>query len=435
MSVNTDASLEVKQHESPESRISKFLGQGTYGIIIGRPRLPSEGETHAEIIASLSAANQVSKVIKDTEDLDKLNWIVDIIHARFNPSNLAQLQTQLVIPSRPQRINWHSVAGAPPEQIAFLKSHKITKRRTKWHYLMERGTANLDTELRAVKSVNQLKHFLKAFGNIVNGLTALHSAGLAHTDIKLTNMIISWDGRYKLIDLDELGDIISVCPTNKYQFEKIYNNVYYPYYPVVGVFIWVLSRPTEMKITDNVVDMLIKDLVTKNYNKDYYKYYIEISKSTLQTANDHALTQILQSQYVDGQGMRNYLVDFSKKLVAQPDRVSALRELLLFIDRYAIGINLVILLGKYYKITGQLSDASSTASSYQIDTNICPFISQSLILLIKLCCNIENYGRITTQQIADEYHEFIAQLFRSYPFKFIIKLLSGLVIRRRPSQV
>jgi serine/threonine protein kinase len=432
MSVNTDAYLEGKQQESPKSEISQFLGQGTYGIIIGQPRLPSEGETHAEVIASLSAANQVSKVIKDTDDLDKLNWIVDIIHERFNPSNLAQLQTQIVIPSRPQLINWRSVANAPLGQIEFLKSHKITKRRTKWHYLMERGTADLDTELRAVKSVNQLKHFLKAFGNIINGLTALHSAGLAHTDIKLTNMIVSWDGRYKLIDLDELSNI-NVIPSNKYQFEKIYNNVYYPYYPVVGVFLWVLSRPTEMKITDKVVDMLITDLVKKNYDKDYYKYYIEISKATLQTANDPALTQILQSQYVNSQGMQNYLVDFSKKLVAQPDRVSALRELLLFIDRYAIGINLVILLGKYYKITGQLSYSSS--SLHQIDTNICPFISQSLISLIKLCCNIENYGRITTQQIADEYHEFIAQLFRSYPFKFIIKLLSGLVIRRRSSQV
>ena len=433
MSVNTDASLEGKLQKPLESQISQFLGQGTYGIIIGRPRLPSEGETHAEVIASLSAANQVSKVIKDIDDLDKLNWIVDIIHERFNPSNLAQLQTQIVIPSRPQCINWNSVASAPPEQIEFLKSHKITKRRTKWHYLMERGTADLDTELLAVKTVNQLKHFLKAFRNIVNGLTALHSAGLAHTDIKLTNMLVSWDGLYKLIDLDELGDI-NVIPSNKYQFEKIYNNVYYPYYPVVGVFLWVLSRPTE-KITDKIVDMLITVLVKKNYDKDYYKYYIEISKKTLETANDASLTQILQSQYVDNQGMRNYLLDFSKKLIAQPDRVSALRELLLFIDRYALGINLVILLGKYYRITGQISDASSTASSYQVDINTCDFIPQSLISLIKLCCNTENYGRITTQQIADEYHEFIIQLFRSYPFKFIIKLLSGLVIRRRPSQV
>lgn len=443
MSVNTDISNTEKQNLSQDMckkldkmqtkpLVSKYLGQGTYGIIIADPRLPSEGETWDDLIQSISAINQVSKVIKDTSDLDKLNKIVDIIHDRFSPSNLAQLQTQIVIPSRPQRINWYSLSRASFEQNKFLKSQKITKRLHKWHYIIERGTSDLDIELRTIKTVNQLKYFLKSFGNIIDGLAALHSGGLAHTDIKLTNMIVSWDGRYKLIDLDELSDT-RCLPTNKYQFEKIYNNVYYPYYPMAGVFLWSFSQSNEIKITDKVIQMLITNLVKKNYDKDYNKYYTDISKATLSTANDPELSRILQTQYSDDQGMMNYLIDFSNKIISQPYRVSALRELLLFIDRYSLGINLLILLGKYYRISGQISDPTGMPAN-QVDTNTCEFIPQSLISLIKLCCNADNYGRITTQQIAAEYDEFITQLFISYPYKFIIKLLSGLGIRRKSSQ-
>jgi len=413
----------TEKKEKPQI-VSKCLGQGTYGIIIYDPRLPSENETWQSILQSSSARNQVSKIIKnaDDSDLKKLNWIIDIINERFNHSNLAQLQTYIVIPSRPQNINWHALLGVSYEQTEFLKTHKISKRRHKWQYILERGTADLDMQLLAVKTVNQFKYFLKSFANIIDGILALHTAGLVHTDIKLPNMIVSCDSRYKLIDLDELSDTCRL-PTNKYQFEKIYNNVYYPYYPLVGVFLWVLSRPNQNKFDEHQINMLISDLVKDNYNKDYYQYYIEITKTTIETANDPELARILQLQYTEDKELFDYLMNFSQKIINQPDRVSAHQQLLLFIDRYALGINLLILLRNYYRITSQITTAEPKSANETDHVNACPFISQSLITLIKLCCNTENYARITTQQIADKYREFIIELFQSYPYKLIIKLL------------
>lgn len=424
MSVNTDnSSIDTLN----ENKISKFLGQGTYGIIIGKPRLPSEGETYNDVLNSHDAPNQVSKIIKDNTDIARLSGIIDMINNRFNPSNLAQLQKQIVIPTRPQRINWHNLSFIP-KQIEVLQSHKITKRKYKWQYLMERGTNDLDIELRSVKTLNQLKHFLKGFGNIINGIAELHKAGLVHTDIKLTNMIVSWDGKYKLIDLDELSDCREV-PKNTRHFEKIFNNIYYPYYPPSSVFLHVLLTMKDMNWDKKNIISLFKNLITKNYDIDYHKYFNEITNKTLMLANDTELTNILMGPFINDQAMIDYLLAFHKLLITQPDNISAHRELLLFIDRYALGINLLILLGKYYTITGQVSGVVAS------DTSTCEFISQSLIPLIKLCCNTKNYSQITTSQIATEYNEFITQLYRSYPFKFIIKLLYGSGIRHKLSQV
>jgi serine/threonine protein kinase len=409
----------------PLGKMKRFLGEGTYGIIIGCPRLPSEGETRAELLDSLIAINQVSKVIKDRDDIDKLNAILGLINQRFNPTNLAHLQTQIVIPSQPQVINWRDLANSP-EEIAFLRCHKITKRRTKWQYLMERGTADLDIELRGVQSINQFKHFLKGFANIIDGVAALHKFGLVHTDIKLTNMIASWDGRYKLIDLDELADA-TILPSKQSYFEKIYHNVYYPYYTPAGVFLWVFGCRT--KYWDNErINMVIRDLIKKNYDKEYFEYFTEISQQTLKIAADTELTKIIQSPYENDTNMREYLVDFRDRICAQSNQTMAHRELLLFNDRYSLGINLLILLTRYYKLTGQISGSKIACD---ITMAKCEFIPQSLISIIKLCCSPTNYGIITTDQVSAEYRVFITQLFRRFPFKFIIKLLSGLAIRRR----
>jgi len=422
--------MSTNDQVSTTSKVKRYFGQGTYGIIIGCPRLPSENEPLAELKMSESSNNEVSKVIKDADDIKKLYTILDLIHQRFSPNNLAQLRNQIVIPSRPQLIDWHAL-GVSPEEMGFLRSHKITKRRYKWHYLMERGTVDLDEELRTVKTLNQFKHFLKGFSNIIDGIAVLHSTGLVHTDIKLTNMIVSLDGRYKVIDLDELGD--TTCyPSDKSHFEKIYNNLYYPYYSPAGAFLWAFTYNSSRKWNDKFVNVLLRDLVKKNYDKDYYHYFTEISKNALLLANDAELTRIIQDPYANDQAMLVYLRDFLVLIDAQPDRLTAHRELLLFIDRYALGINLLILLTKYYKITGQIP---GTPSNTTIPS--CEFISQSLVKLIKLCCNPANYSVITTEQIAKEYRGFITQLFRSYPFKFIIKFLSGLStgIRHRNSQV
>lgn len=409
----------------PIGKMKRYLGEGTYGIIIGFPRLPSDGETRAELLDSATATNQVSKVIKDRDDIDKLNTILALINQRFNPTTLAQLQTQVVIPSQPQLINWRDLTSSP-EEIAFLRCHKITKRRTKWQYLMERGTADLDIELRGTQSINQFKHFLKGFANIIDGVAALHKCGLVHTDIKLTNMIASWDGRYKLIDLDELADATN-RPTKQSYFEKIYHNVYYPYYSPAGVFLWVFASQTKYW-DDKRIDMLVRDLIKKNYDKEYYEYFTEISQQALKIAGDPELTKIIQSPYENDANMREYLIDFRDRICAQTDQTVAHRELLLFNDRYSLGINLLILLTRYYKLTGQIP---SSGTATDITAAKCEFIPQSLISIIKLCCSPANYGIITTDQVSVEYRVFITQLFRRFPFKFIIKLLSGFSIRRR----
>jgi serine/threonine protein kinase len=421
-----------KMSANSQPKVKRYFGSGTYGIIIGCPRLPAEGETHAELlVSSAHMCNQVSKVIKDRDDIEKLTQIIELINNKFSPANLAQLQTHIAIPTPPKPINWSDLSKYPDE-VEFLKSHKITKRRTKWQYIMERGNSDLDIELRSVSTLNQFKHFLKGFGNIIQGVAKLHAVGLVHTDIKLTNMIVSWDGRYKLIDLDELGDT-NIIPNNKYHYEKLFNNTYYPYYSPACVFLKVLPVAPISTWEKNICTVLFQTLIRKNYDKDYHKYFNNISQDVLKIVADSELTRIIQGPYNNNQAMIDYLVAFKDQLMLQPNNHTQHRELLLFIDRYALGINLLILLGKYYRLTGQIpSTTQSKQPSQQPSShasnnseNICEFIPQNLIAIIKLCCNPKNYSAITTQQIADEFQLFINTLFRRYPFKFIIKLLSG----------
>ena len=426
-----------KMPSDAQQKVKRYFGAGTYGIIIGCPRLPSDGESRAELFALPNSNNQVSKVIKDRDDIEKLTKIIKLINTKFSPTNLAQLQTQIAIPTPPQLINWYDLAKNPDE-LEFLKGHKITKRRTKWQYIMERGNSDLDVELRCVATLNQFKHFLKGFGNIIQGVAALHAVGLVHTDLKLTNMIVSWDGRYKLIDLDELGDA-AILPTSIYHYEKLFNNTYYPYYSPACVFLKVLPSVPVSEWDKSTCKVLFETLIKKNYDKEYHKYFTDISQDVLKIADDSELTRIIQGPYENDQAMMDYLIDFKDRLATQPNRQTAHRELLLFIDRYALGINLLILLGKYYYLSGQIPNTAQSqqpaSNNNTIAENTCEFIPQNLIAIIKLCCNPKNYSAITTQQIADEFRLFINSLFRRYPFKFIIKLLSGLVIRRRSSQV
>jgi serine/threonine protein kinase len=409
------------------TQTDRKLGEGTYGIIIGYPRLPSVTETYKILAESSNAPNQVSKVIKDKDDIEKLNKIIDLLFDRFTPSKLAALQTQIVIPSRPEIINWPEIKANPTED-KYLQSLNITKRRTKWQYIMERGTKDLDKELKCVKSLNQLKHFLKGFANIITGIAALHTGGLVHTDIKLTNMIKSWDGCYKLIDLDELGDA-NKLPTSILCHEKIYNNTYYPFYPPVSVFLKVLPAAPVSECGKNSTKVLFDTLIKKKYNKDYHKYFNDISQDALKLANDPELTNIIQGPYENDESMLAHITNFKELLSTQPNSYTAHNELLLFIDRYSLGINLLILLTKYYRITRQIPSSNAK------DINTCDFIPQTLVSLIKLCCDTANYARITTKQIADEYNKFIVQLFKAYPFKFIINLLSGIGIRHKKSEV
>ena len=424
--------------DDTQQKVKRYFGAGTYGIIIGCPRLPSDGETRAELSTLPNSNNQVSKVIKDRDDIDKLTKIIKLINTKFCHDSLKLLQTQIAIPTPPQLINWYDLAKNPDE-LEFLKSHKITRRRTKWQYIMERGTSDLDVELRCVLTLNQFKHFLKGFENIIQGVAALHTVGLVHTDLKLTNMIISWDGRYKLIDLDELGDA-SILPTNLYHYEKLFNNTYYPYYSPACVFLKVLPSAPVSEWGPSTSKVLFKTLIQKNYDKDYHKYFTDISQDVLKIADDSELTRIIQGPHENDQAMIDYLIDFKDRLATQPNSNSAHRELLLFIDMYALGINLLIILGKYYRLTGQIPiptqlQQQPSGNGGNNTENTCEFIPQNLIAIIKLCCNPKNYSAITTQQIADEFRLFINSLFRRYPFKFIIKLLSGLVIRRRSIQV
>jgi len=413
-----------------QQKVKRYFGSGTYGIIIGCPRLPSVSETRAELSALPDFNNQVSKVIKNRDDIEKLKKIIELINTKFSQDSLEQLRTLIAIPTLPQLINWNELAKNQNE-LEFLKGHKITKRRTKWQYIMERGHSDLDVELHAVSTLNQFKYFLKCFGNIIQGVAALHAVGLVHTDLKLNNMIVSWDGRYKLIDLDELNDA-NIIPTSKYHFEKLYNNTYYPYYSPICVFLKVLPSAPVSEWDPSTSKVLFKTLIKKNYDKDYHKYFTDISQDVLKIADDSELTRIIQGPYENDQAMMDYLNDLKDQLMQQPNRHTAHRELLLFIDRYALGINLLILLGKYYRLTGQIPINNTTALGS--NTNICcEFIPQNLIAIIKLCCNPQNYSAITTQQIADEFQMFINSLFRRYPFKFIIKLLSSLGIRLRSS--
>lgn len=424
MSGKTDNSI-----DQPGPVVRK-LGEGTYGLIIANPRIPSEGESYNELSGSISANNQVSKIIKDKDDIQKLNGIIDMINTRFSPSNLAQLQTHICIPTRPQLINWNEIYSNDVD-AKFLHAQKINKRKHKWQYIMERGTVDLSIELRELKTINQLKHFLKGFGNIITGIAELHMSGLVHIDLKLTNMIVSWDGRYKLIDLDEISDVMTLPTDNRY-FEKIYNNLYYPFYSLSGIFLYSFTRSSIY--TSKVWDVnYLQAKIKSGFDKGYYKYFKDITKGALGLLNDTELNRIILYHYESDAAMQEYLTIFKARISTLGNNLSAYRELLLFIDRYALGINLLIILNKYYLLTMQLHDSIKTNHPKLTvpDECKCDYIEQSLVLLIKMCCNPDNYGVITTDVIHNEYNKFITQLFQKYPFKFIIKLLKGISIRRQ----
>jgi hypothetical protein len=220
-------------------------------------------------------------------------------------------------------------------------------------------------------------------------------------------------------------------PTDTRYFEKIYNNLYYPFYSLSAIFLYSFTRSSIY--TSKVWDVAyLQSKIKSGFDKGYYKYFKDITKDALGLLNDTELNRIILYPYESDATMQEYLTAFKSRISALGNNLSAYRELLLFIDRYALGINLLIILNKYYLLTGQLHDSIKTNHPKITvpEECKCEYIEQNLVLLIKMCCNPNNYGLITTDVIYNEYKLFVSQLFQKYPFKFIIKLLKYAIRRQ-----
>lgn len=385
--------------ENPESY--RILGEGTFGVIIGNPGLPSICNSSDSINYLPDNSSFVTKLLKNEESFERIRIARDLLLSSFpTTEKLQELSKYLIIPGPIEEIDWEKV---PYDDIRYFRQRKISKRLYKYQYRMEQGIEDLDDLLMNVLDMDSLKKYLHRFTNILDGVNLLHKTGLVHIDLKLTNMLICLDGTYKITDIDDVGDISDFAADNWY-YEKLFNNPYYPVYPMATIFMWPLYFNHNPEYWSN--DYLISKIERKS-NRSYQRYFSKIAERVLKFVDDSELRHILFQPFKDRENLDNYLTLIKTKINEINDLRVAHRELLLYIDRYTMGINFLIILFQYFCFPVFKPGADKEKRDLQLATDT--GIIKGLVLLVKLCCNPTNFAVMTTDTLCNHYAKFLSE--------------------------
>jgi hypothetical protein len=236
-----------KQRKQPKKyKGGEYVGQGSFGILFGKPRLPCAGvpDTHyaygtpAESITDVQRPEEMTQVGKIYENDFKKFRLQDtsrqaeqemdvVRRLRVGGFNIDEMSQYFILPIKMCQINRDALGPAPYNppyndpawrlsQNGLKRNNKILNSTTelpdKWNTMVvsKLGTSDIaaiitNSDSNPIDDIN-LFYNLSNLLNVVIGVQKIQERGFIHGDLKAVN-IIAIDGTFKIGDNSDLRSI------------------------------------------------------------------------------------------------------------------------------------------------------------------------------------------------------------------------------------
>ena len=366
---------------SKKLRGGKVFGRGTFGVVLGEPRIPCENEDFVR--DRIESKQEVSKLFFNEADIEKVVVTRELLHKAFTPDELKDLNDYFLLPENLCKINKKEMRKhSSIYSSAWRDGTEISKHTVQ--ITSDQGKRDLYTELANISTKAELITFLKKMRQIIEGIEKIHDKNIVHGDLKLQNAMVDLKGNFKIIDVDELRNI------NTFDFEPayFYENHSYEIWPtLVNIFI---INYYDIKFATS--DEFIKSSQASRFNVQSAEHFHLNYDDTLSKITRHNFSKTLLKE----KDPANYGKIGEKILKIVSNKYGKtgkdqLRGIYKYIDRYSFGIMLLSALKRYFEIVGAKNDD--------------PIIAD-LLEIIENCCFIKNGLNTTTENIRKEYISF-----------------------------
>jgi serine/threonine protein kinase len=359
----------------------KVFGRGTFGVVLGEPRVPCENEDY--INDRIGSKQEVSKLFFNEKNLESVVVTRELLHKAFTPDELKNLNNYFLLPEKFCKINkkemrkHRGVYSSVWREGTEISKHTV-------QITSDQGTRDLYAELANISTKAELITFLKKMRRIIEGIEKLHNKNIVHGDLKLQNAMVDLQGNFKIIDVDELRNI----DTFTFEPAYFYENHSYAIWPtLVNIFI-INYYDIKFSSNDEFIQATQATLFnTQSTEKFHSDYDDTLSKITRHNFSKTLLKEKDPANYdkISGKILKIVSKKYGKNGADQ------LRGIYKYIDRYSFGIMLLSSLKKYFEIVGAKNDD--------------PIIAD-LLEIIENCCFIKNGLNTTTEHIMREYISF-----------------------------
>lgn len=397
-----------RNHKSRRLKGGKVFGQGTFGVVLGEPRIPCEDEDFDK--NAIGTKKEVTKLFFSDEAINQVVSTIKLLKKSFNVEELKELNNYFILPKK----------ICKPNEIELLKHNSVysdgwrkgltisrwaqAKQRSQSTY--NQGTHDLKKELNSLTDEAGLITFLKKLQRIIEGIEKLHTKNIMHGDLKLENMVVDLTGNFKIIDMDDIMDFESLTfnPT------KLYLGHSYAIWPtLVNMYLTTYFNHGYLSNTNYIEetsDSEFNEYSSNLFHKTFDIMLSKISRPGIKETilyekdplnfNDETIkriTKILASVNKDGNKDGMFKSLFKNK--ANDLKRSNLKTLCMFIDRYSFGIVLMFILVSYFNIIGNVDES--------------PIVT-GILKIIKECCFIDPGLILSTTYVKNDYIKFVDSL-------------------------
>jgi serine/threonine protein kinase len=374
-----------KQRKSRKLRGGKVFGRGTYGVVLGEPRIPCNDEEFAR--DRIESKQEVSKLFFNESNAADVVKTLELLSTKFEKNELKDLNKYFILPENLCKLNkdemrkHKSVYNDAWREGTDFSKHTIQA-------ISDQGKHDLQAELTKITTKVGVIEYLKKLRNIIEGLDQIHSKNIIHGDLKLQNTMVDLKGKFKIIDVDELRDV------EKLNFDAsfFYNNHSYAIWPTIAAMFLINYYKIAYASNDEFILRTVGTLFNIQSSEHFHAQY------------DHTLTLISRPEFsktlLDEKDPTNYTTMSDKllKILVKKHGEKPNEHLIAiytFIDRYSFGLMLLSTLKRYFEIVGVKDDDPLVAD---------------LLEIIEDCCFIKNGLKTTTRHIKTEYIKFVDSL-------------------------
>jgi serine/threonine protein kinase len=367
-------------------RGGKVFGRGTYGIVLGEPRIPCDTEEF--IRDRIDSKQEVSKLFFNEEEVKNVVSTLELLNKAFTKDELKDLNKYFILPKNLCKLNKASMkAHKSVYNDAWREWTDLSKHTVQT--TSDQGKHDLYSELSSLTTKDDIIGFLKKLRRIVEGLEKIHSKNIIHGDLKLRNTMVDLNGNFKIIDVDELRDV------EKLNFDAsfFYNKHSYAIWPTLANMFLINYYKTTYASNDEFIAKTINTLFNESSSEIFHAQYDHVL--SLISRPDFSKTILYEKDPVNYTTISDEILKtLVKKHGEKPsDHLIAVYT---FIDRYSFGMILLSTLKRYFEIVGEKDDDDQ--------------LTADLLEIIEDCCFLKNGLKTTTKHIKTQYIKFANSL-------------------------
>jgi serine/threonine protein kinase len=374
-----------KRQSRRRLRGGKVFGRGTYGVVLGEPRVPCENEEF--IRDRIESKQEVTKVFFNESSIKNVVDTLELLNKSFTKDELKDLNKYFILPENLCKLNKKEMATHSSVYNDAWREGTDFKKHT-MQTTSDQGKHDLNSELLSISNKAEIITFLKKLRRIIEGIEKIHNKHIIHGDLKLQNVIVDIQGNFKIIDVDELRDV------EKLNFDAafFYDNHSYTIWPTLANMFLINYYKIKYASNDEFIGKTVgtlfniqsSELFSTQYNQtlslisrpEFSETFLVEKDPTNYTVISDDILQILVKKY--GEKPSEHL-----------------NAIYTFIDKYSFGIILLSVLKRYFEIVGVKDDDTLVAD---------------LLEMIEQCCFLKNGLKTTTHHIKTEYIKFVDSL-------------------------